>query len=176
MPKFSINNFTKRNKFTRMCIGEAVIALMKDKSFDKITILDITKKAGVSRMTFYTYYHSKTDVINDYIEEMVSGYIEKYSDKLAKQFPSYESTLNALHYFDEYANVFLVLADSGLYSLLINAINQYMEDQVIPVYKVSPYEVYFYAAALLNIFIKWEGTGKKESAESIAKTISSLSL
>ena len=55
MQKFSISNFTKRNKFTRMCIGEATVNLMKEKTFDKIKILDIVRKAGVSRMTFYKY-------------------------------------------------------------------------------------------------------------------------
>lgn len=176
MPKFSINNFTKRNKFTRMCIGDAIISLMKEKTFDKIKILDIALKAGVSRMTFYKYYHSKEAVLNDYLKEIVSEYIDNNSDALSKNFSSYESILNALNYFDEFSDFFLVLAHSGLYYLLIDAINQYMEERIIPNYNFSPYRVYYYAGGLLNIFVKWEETGKKESAEEIAKSISSLDL
>ena len=51
-------NFTKRNRFTRQCIGESIIALMGNKAFEDITISDIVKKAGVSRMTFYHYFLS----------------------------------------------------------------------------------------------------------------------
>ena len=40
MSKLPLNKFTKRNKFTRMCMGEAVIALMKEKSFSDIKILE----------------------------------------------------------------------------------------------------------------------------------------
>lgn len=45
MNKFSISNYTKRNKFTRMCIGEAMVSLMKEKSYSKIKILDLAVKA-----------------------------------------------------------------------------------------------------------------------------------
>lgn len=37
-------NFTKRNRFTRQCIGESIIALMQNKLFEDITISDIVKK------------------------------------------------------------------------------------------------------------------------------------
>ena len=39
-------NFTKRNRFTRQCIGESVIALMHQKPYEEITVSDIVKKAG----------------------------------------------------------------------------------------------------------------------------------
>ena len=78
MNKFSISNYTKRNKFTRMCIGEAMVSLMKEKSYSKIKILDLAVKAGVSRMTFYKYYHTKEEVLGDYLNEIISGYVDIY--------------------------------------------------------------------------------------------------
>lgn len=176
MAKFSIANFTKRNQFTRMCIGEAVIALMKEKPFDKIKILDITLKAGVSRMTFYKYYHSKEDVLDDYLKEIVSGYVEKFGDNFSDDFPNFENTLTSLNYFDKYADFFVELTHAGLYNILIDAINRYMEEIIIPCYNVSPYKIYYYAGALLNIFIKWEESGKNIAAETIAETIASIKL
>lgn len=176
MPKFSMNKFTKRNQFTRMCIGDSIIALMKEKAFDKIKVLDITVKAGISRMTFYKYYHSKEDVILDYLQEIVSEYVAQYETDFSDGFPNYEIIYNALNYFDQYADFFLELAHAGLYTLLINAINQYMETNVIPIYNISPYHIYCYAGALLNIFMKWEESGKKETAENIARSISAIKI
>ena len=72
-------NFTKRNRFTRQCIGESIIALMGNKAFEDITISDIVKKAGVSRMTFYHYFQSKTDALNSYLHEIIELYLEECS-------------------------------------------------------------------------------------------------
>lgn len=176
MQKFSISNFTKRNKFTRMCIGEAIAALMKEKTFAQIKIMDVTRKAGVSRMTFYKYYHSKEEVVEGYLQEIIAGYIEKFGDNFSNDFPNYENTFAALNYFDNYSDFFLVTVHAGLYNLLIDAVNLYMEETIIPRYQVSPYRVYYYAGALLNIFIKWEESGKDIDAETIAKTIASIKL
>ena len=52
----NIVNKDSKNTFTRMCIGEAIIKLLKDTDFDKIRITSVAKCAGVSRITFYKYY------------------------------------------------------------------------------------------------------------------------
>ena len=36
-----VNKKTQRNRFTRMCIGEAIVELMKRDSLDKITVSQI---------------------------------------------------------------------------------------------------------------------------------------
>lgn len=171
MNKFSISNYTKRNKFTRMCIGEAMVSLMKEKSYSKIKILDLAVKAGVSRMTFYKYYHTKEEVLGDYLNEIISGYVDIYDNDPSGDFPNYNNMLNALVYFDKYADFFVGLANAGLYSLLVDATNEYMENNIVPKYGISLYKVYYFAGAILNTFIKWEENGKKESAEEIAKEL-----
>ena len=75
MSNLSDSNRTKRNRFTRMCIGEALISLMEQNDYDSIKISDIVVKAGISRMTYYNYYHSKTDILEDYLQEMVAEYL-----------------------------------------------------------------------------------------------------
>ena len=60
---------TQRNRFTRMCMGDALVNIMQQKAYDKISVSDIVKKAGVSRMTYYNYYETKDELVKDYIEE-----------------------------------------------------------------------------------------------------------
>ena len=55
--------------------------------------------------------------------------------------------------------------------ILWNAMNDYMSRRIMPKYKIPEYELYFYGGALLNVFLKWQQDGKKESAEEIAQTI-----
>ena len=60
---------TQRNRFTRMCMGDALVNIMQQKAYDKISVSDIVKKAGVSRMTYYNYYETKDELVKDYIED-----------------------------------------------------------------------------------------------------------
>lgn len=175
---------TSRNRFTRMCIGEAVIALMQERSFDEIKISDIVAKAGVSRMTYYHYYDSKTDILRDYLQEIIATYLRKVGvfsnpDKKTPKkdtgaFQSYPHILLSLLFLDQYASFFLTLTEAGLYSIIIDAINDFMTTQILPNYQGSIYELYYYSGALLNTFIRWENNGKKETAEEIATIISSF--
>lgn len=45
---------------------------------------------------------------------------------------------------------------------------------MIPNKKITIYEMYAYAGGLLNTFMIWEVSGKKESAEEIANEIYNL--
>jgi hypothetical protein len=44
-------------------IFEALMILMDEKPYDKITILDIVEKAGIARQTFYRNFNNKNEVL-----------------------------------------------------------------------------------------------------------------
>lgn len=54
----------------------------------------------------------------------------------------------------------------------MDAVNEYMLEQINTYYDGSVYELYYYGGALLNTFIKWEENGKRETAEEIAEVLS----
>lgn len=72
----NIVNKDSKNTFTRMCIGEAIIKLLKDTDFDKIRITSVAKCAGVSRITFYKYYESIHDALCDYLNIIIIEYLK----------------------------------------------------------------------------------------------------
>lgn len=167
-----LKNKTERNRFTRMCIGEAIISLMQTMDFSQIRVSSIVRKAGVSRMTYYHYYDSKTDALIDYLNEMIAMYIQECSTKTdIGAFRDYPHLLFSLEFFDRYSVFFLTLAHAGLHSIIINAINDFMSKQLSPSQNSSIYELYVYAGALLNIFLKWEEDNKTKSAEEVAHII-----
>lgn len=175
MKKLTNKKFTKRNRFTRQCIGESILTLAHQKDFESITVSDIVKKAGVSRMTFYHYFQDKTDALNNYLQEIINGYLEECPESLTvtKLF-EIDRIRHALCYFDRYAYFFTTLDEIGLYYLLINAINEYMLLYVAPDYSGSVYELYFCAGALLNVFLQWEKGEKKEPVDEIVQILVSL--
>lgn len=167
--------FTKRSRFTRQCIGEAILVLTQQKGFESVTISDIVKKAGVSRMTFYHYFSGKTDALNNYLHEIINGYLEECPEKLTAAMLCREDRIrHALGYFDRYAFFFLTLEKADLYYLMINAINEYMILYAAPNYSGSVYDLYYYAGALLNVFLQWEKNEKQESVDQIIQILASL--
>lgn len=167
-----IRNASKRNQFTRMCIGEAIVQLMQNKELEKIKVLEIAWKAGISRMTYYHYYDSKIAALQDYLNEVITLYLEEHRKRYTQEsFHQYSHILFSLEFFDKYALFFTTMAKAGFYSIMIDAINKFMKEHIPSSYTNSDYELFYYAGGLLNIFIKWEEDGKKVSAEDISKNI-----
>ena len=53
---------------TDKAIMQAFIDLLKEKSFEKITIQDILEKTPVTRATFYAHYHDKYEIAERMLE------------------------------------------------------------------------------------------------------------
>jgi AcrR family transcriptional regulator len=68
--KSSSNN--RQVQRTRSWIFEALMILMDEKPYDKITVSDITEKAGIARQTFYRNYDDKDDVVFEYIKNAIN--------------------------------------------------------------------------------------------------------
>jgi AcrR family transcriptional regulator len=74
---------------TKSWIFEAVMLLMEEKPYSKITVSDITEKAGIARQTFYRNYNDKDDVVFEYMmntfnAEMLNIETVKKSDEQNK--------------------------------------------------------------------------------------------
>ena len=54
---------------------------------------------------------------------------------------------------------------------MIDAINEYAELYVAPSYPGSVYDLYYYAGALLNVFLHWEKNGKEEPIDDIVQIL-----
>lgn len=158
-----------------MCIGDALIALLKEKPYDKISVSDIVKRAGVSRMTYYHYYVTKEEVVRDYIEELISEYVAEGEKRPGiGSLMDYEHVLFSLNFFDRYADFFVTLARAGLNTMINDAVNMFMKRQYLDTYQGSPYELYFYAGAMVNIFLQWEENKKDVTAQELARIIVSF--
>lgn len=62
-------------------IVNALNELLKEKPFQKITVIDICNKARVNRMTFYNHYEDKYDLFNECIHVFFVHVNEAYNHK-----------------------------------------------------------------------------------------------
>ncbi|AXI67784.1 TPA: TetR/AcrR family transcriptional regulator [Streptococcus suis] len=67
-------------------IQEALLQLIQQKAYDKITITDIANRAGVTRISFYRNFDSKDAILKQALERAYSAYKKEYGNDLS--FPS----------------------------------------------------------------------------------------
>ena len=68
------SNVDLRISRTHKMIKAAFFELMETIGFDKITVQDLTKKAMVSRTTFYLHYKDKYDLLDQIENEILEGF------------------------------------------------------------------------------------------------------
>ncbi|WP_156009443.1 TetR/AcrR family transcriptional regulator [Streptococcus ruminantium] len=61
---------TKRQTQSKEKIHQALLSLLDDRSFDKISVADICRLAQVNRGTFYLHYLDKFDLIDQVIKQV----------------------------------------------------------------------------------------------------------
>jgi AcrR family transcriptional regulator len=61
----------RRSKRTRKLLGDALVELMLEKHFERITVQDILDRADVGRSTFYAHYRDKEGLLMSEIEQVI---------------------------------------------------------------------------------------------------------
>ncbi len=156
------------NRLTRECIQTALIKLMKDKPFDKITITELVKRSGVSRMAFYRNFTSKQNVL-----EEISNTLYDYCLEILKNHSAdSDKTLLYEEFFRlviEYKEYFDILEHAGL------PMSAYMDinDVVSVRYQDTPPEIRYPAlcwwGSLQAVIGEWYRDGMKEDIKQMAK-------
>ena len=143
---------------------------MEEKDFKDISITEITKKAGVSRMAYYRNYYYKEDIFNNYMTELLEKY-HNVREEIVKAHPNdkYQMMLYVFEYFRENEKFVLGLEKSNLSNIIQNRINEYVHE----IYKskdiLDKYDAIIFGGALYNTGKYWLLTGKKENIEDITR-------
>ena len=100
---------------TRQILLDAAKTLLEKHQINEITVQDILNEAGVSRPTFYVYFHDKYDVANAYYYESILKKGVIYDDTC----PYEERRLRLVQFCKENAAILLnLLNEQGQDSLL----------------------------------------------------------
>jgi Transcriptional regulator len=75
---------------TKEKIFEAGVALFEERGVEKTSVIDIVKKAGVSKGDFYVHYKSKFSMIEQYVQTLDLNY-EEYFQSIPENTPALET-------------------------------------------------------------------------------------
>lgn len=151
------------NKVTRECLRIAMFKLMGQEPFEKISITELTKCAGVSRVAFYRNYESKEDLVEDlcqslFAELKASLTSELFSTDRRQWYENFFRTIRAnSEYFRIYLKANLRLADE----VVLESV--FPSDHAKERYSNAARE-----GAFLNVLTEWFRSGMEESDEEMA--------
>lgn len=94
-----------RARKTRAAIRGAFREMLLEMDYDQITIKKLTELADINRRTFYLHYDSMDALLNELIDEIADGYVQKtnamngYSDQneIVRTFLLYFAQQDELH-------------------------------------------------------------------------------
>lgn len=116
-----LGTYEAKNRKTRRLIEQSFLKILETKSFEKITIGDITKTAGINRGTFYLHYLDKYDLL-DKIEHQLFVELANLIDELQFSYLTFQEferneeqiATNLFSFFKRQAPVMKVLlSDHG---------------------------------------------------------------
>lgn len=172
-------NNTLQNQITKESIFTALMILMEQKNFKDITITEMTKKAGVSRMAFYRNYTVMEDIIICYLDEL----LEEYSNHILdfEEIYQYESICLYFSYFRKHEKFMTNLINSNLANLLLERCIKLFNllcKEIVCKKSFSPleesYAIQFIAGGLYRLLIQWAKNGMKESDEDMATLVCNI--
>src|SRR5690554_8074593 len=74
----------KRVERSRTLLLDALIALMHEYSYKKISVAQICQQSGVARPTFYLHFNSKDDLLRAFFEIMFTDFYAQVDEYLTK--------------------------------------------------------------------------------------------
>src|SRR5437660_9167070 len=96
-----------RVRRTQKLLREALIELIEERSFDALTVGELTERAMVSRAAFYRNYQDKYDLVEQIFEEAMSALLSAVGE-LGLEHPT-ESWVTFFEHIAEYERLYRAL-------------------------------------------------------------------
>jgi AcrR family transcriptional regulator len=167
-----------RRANTKKAIHNAMVALLKEESFDDITTIQLAKQAGISRSSFYTHYRDKY--------EMIDSYQQALFNKLEYIFDKHENNkgyafLEIFEFLKRERLLSALISTNGtreIQSYIINKVkilintdlqDKFGRENLTPIEK--EYSSTYLAYAFFGLCQSWVAKGKKESPQQMTDLV-----
>lgn len=154
--------------FTKEVLFMALRRLLEEKSFDDISIKELTDTAGVSRTTFYRNYHSIEDVLMDYFRAHPFGAFspEEYSPERFEFRSRIRDSLTELKQnYNMWRNLFDSNKDFLFYNIYDEMIKTVCRDRAFDIGFRTSYELSAFVGIYYAICRDWIRGGMQESID-----------
>ena len=170
----------KKNTMTKECIFTALLILMEQKTYEEITITEIAKRAGVSRMSYYRLYRSKDDILIQHFNEIFAELLNEI--KNTEGISKYQFSLLIFQQAKENERLLKAVLRAKLYEMVLKCFIQYCSYLVEKIFGqdqgldpvTADYLIYEEAGRFSLLLLRWVERGMKESPEKMAKMMEQI--
>lgn len=158
---------------TKECIFTALLLLMEQRPYEEITITDIARKAGVSRMSYYRLYKSKDDILIQYSDQVFSGVMEQMKNE--KEMDKYSFSVLIFRFGMKEHRFLEAVFNAKMYEQVLDRLVQYGFYLAESVFGMdmkdvkTDYWVHRMAGGFCLVLYRWIQRGMKETPEEMAE-------
>lgn len=167
----------KRAETTRMLkekIADALLELMQQKPYDKITVEEMTRQAGVGRVTYFRHFASKEEVLVFKYRMLWQRWAAAHYPEQAERFvPGSVRLFLEFHY--QYRELCRLIRRSGLRDIIATASYQVIVESQRFAAAGGTDEGYlsrFYASGLAGVLEDWAANGFDKTVDEMTALLS----
>jgi AcrR family transcriptional regulator len=161
------------------------MALMDKKPYDKITISDITEKAGIARQTFYRNYDDKDDVLYEYARDTMNTdfvSIEKNND--SKKLDAIVLVFNYNYMIKHRKELKKILSVVNIENRILRAMQEFplsliklFKDRVSnEEYVIFRYKICYQITGCFRVFLDWFLNDRSLPVDKFVSMINSMTI
>ena len=161
---------SRSNDYLKECLADALLVLLKDKPIEKITVDELTAKAGVGRVTYFRSFSNKSEIITFKFIKMWERYTELNDIQVRDRF----DLNNALHFFQynhSIRHILTLVYQAGQQEALHESFYRIMTPPGREMDALSTYREKFYAHGLYGLLDEWIKRDFRETPEEMAETL-----
>ena len=170
---FVMEKYMRRKNTTHeMMMGYmagALLELMLEKDYTKISIGEIAKKAGVDRSSYYRHFKSKEDIISFFFDMVLKESLEGYTNLSSIDFTLYIHSIYTA--FFNYKNEILLIHYANLSFLLLDVLSKRFQfSELAKDFPLSKqYELSYIIGGIYNNLIFWMSRDMKETPDELTE-------
>ena len=173
---------------TKRAIADSLKALTKEKTFDKISVKDISEKCGINRQTFYYHFEDKyillkwiyqTDLLDKYMEGVnFDNWTEKLEALLTSMTKNKAFYVNTITHTGNYIQEYMIVQAQNIFEQAINYIDETLKEIDTPIEGASDEQrnfiARFFAYGACGMITEWVVRGMEEKPSYIAENMETL--
>ena len=161
----------KREAFVDVYITEAFLLLLKKKEYRDITITEICKKAGVTRMSFYRNFESKEDILLKKVQTVTDSFLKESAisyknDTVSSYF------VKLFTHMQQHIDLCTALNKAGFIHMIKDEFDRVFLNAYRHVY--GEYKSLFLAGGIYNVFLFWFINGCRDNPEVLAQRLDDI--
>ena len=162
----------RKNTTHEMMMGYmagALLELMLEKDYTKISIGEIAKKAGVDRSSYYRHFKSKEDIISFFFDMVLKESLEGYTNLSSIDFTLYIHSIYTA--FFNYRKEILLIHYANLSFLLLDVLSKRFQfSELAKDFPLSKqYELSYIIGGIYNNLIFWMSRDMKETPDELTE-------